>query len=62
MITINLKPGNKRQAAKGDPMAGLRQWAGSLREKVKDPGMLVAGGAWIVVLLAIAILTITTRS
>ncbi len=62
MININLKPGGKRPKPKGDPMAGLRERMRSLRESVKQPGLVLAGGTWLVVVLAIAVLTLTTRS
>ena len=62
MISINLKPGGKRPKPKGDPMAGLRQRMQSLRESVKQPGLVLAGGTWLAVLVIVGGLYITTRS
>lgn len=62
MIHINLKPGTKRQAPKGDPLASLRaQWQ-NLRDKVKAPGLVLAGGTWLVVIVALAVLFLHTNS
>lgn len=60
MITINLKPGAKRQAPKGSAFAALRERFKGVGERVKQPGLVVAGGAWLVVLVAIAALYLTT--
>ena len=62
MITINLKPGTKRQAPKGDPMAALRARWQSVRDTVKEPGLVLAGGTWLVVLLALGFLFLRTNS
>jgi Tfp pilus assembly protein PilN len=62
MININLKPGGKRPKPKGDSMAGLRQRMQGLRESVKSPGLVLAGGTWLAVLLVIGGLTMSTRS
>jgi Tfp pilus assembly protein PilN len=62
MITINLKPGTKRQAPKGDPMAVFRERWQALRDKVKEPGLVLAGGTWLVVLLALGFLFLRTNS
>jgi len=62
MITINLKPGGKRPKPKGDPMAGVRQRLQGLRESVKQPGLVLAGGTWLAVLVIVGGLWITTRS
>ena len=62
MIHINLKPGTKRQAPKGDPMAVFRnRWLG-LRDKVKEPGLVLAGGTWLIVLVALAVMFLHTNS
>jgi Tfp pilus assembly protein PilN len=62
MITINLKPGTKRQAPKGDAMAAFRErWQG-LRDKVKEPGLVLAGGTWLVVLAVLGVLYLRTNS
>lgn len=62
MITINLKPGTKRQAPKGDPMAAFRARWQSLRDKVKEPGLVLAGGAWLLVILVLGFLYLRTNS
>lgn len=62
MIHINLKPGTKRQAPKGDPMAAFRdRWQG-LRDKVKEPGLVLAGGTWLIVIVALAVMFLHTNS
>ncbi len=62
MITINLKPGTKRQAPKGDPMAAFRERWQTLRDKVKEPGLVLAGGTWLLVLVALAVLYLRTNA
>ena len=62
MININLKPGGKRPKPKGDPMAGLRDRMRSLRESVKEPGLVLAGGTWLAVIIVVGGLTLATRS
>ena len=62
MITINLTPGTKRQAPKGDLLGSLRaRWLG-VRDLVKEPGLVLAGGAWLVVLLVLGGLFLRTSS
>jgi len=62
MITINLKPGTRRQAAKGDSMAVFRERLRALRGKVRDPGLVVAGGTWLVVIIVLAVLFVRTNA
>ena len=62
MININLKPGGKRPKPRGDSMAGVRARLQGLRESVKQPGLVLAGGTWVAVLLIVGVLTVTTRS
>jgi Tfp pilus assembly protein PilN len=62
MITINLKPGAKRQTAKGDAMASVRGRLQSLRSMVKEPGLVLAGGAWLVVIVVVGGFWMHTRS
>ena len=62
MIHINLKPGTKRQAPKGDPMAVFRERLAGLRSKVKEPGLVLAGGTWLAVLLVLGFLFLRTNS
>ena len=51
MIEINLRPGLKRKRAAGNPLAGLGERFRELGTRVKDPMMLLAGGAWALALL-----------
>ena len=46
MITINLRPGQKRKRA-GSPFAGVAGRAKALGARVKDPLLLAAAAAWI---------------
>jgi Tfp pilus assembly protein PilN len=62
MITINLKPGAKRQLAKGDPLAMIRQRLIAVRGLVKEPALVLAGGVWLLVVLVIGGLYLHTRS
>ncbi len=51
MITVNLRPGQKRKRT-GNPFAGLLNGLSGLRElgaKVKDPLLMGAVGAWVLV-------------
>jgi Tfp pilus assembly protein PilN len=51
MITVNLRPGQKRKRG-GNPFSGLLNGLSGLRElgtKVKDPLLLAAVGAWVCV-------------
>jgi len=51
MITVNLRPGQKRKRA-GNPFAGLLNGLSGLRDlgaKVKDPLLMSAVGAWVCV-------------
>jgi type IV pilus assembly protein PilN len=51
MITVNLRPGQKRKRT-GNPFAGLLNGLSGLRElgaKVKDPLLMSAVGAWVLV-------------
>ena len=45
MITINLRPGQKRKRA-GSPFAGVAGRAKALGARVKDPLLLAAAAAW----------------
>jgi Tfp pilus assembly protein PilN len=52
MITVNLRPGQKRKRM-GNPFAGLLNGLSGLRElgaKVKDPLLMGAVGAWVLVI------------
>lgn len=62
MININLKPGGKRPKPKGNSMAGMRRRLVGLRESVKQPGLVLAAGSWLAVLVVIGGLTISIRA
>jgi Tfp pilus assembly protein PilN len=52
MITVNLRPGQKRKRRAGNPFAGLLNGFSGLKElsaKVKDPLLMGAVGAWVFV-------------
>src|SRR6476661_5474842 len=50
MITINLRPGQKRKRT-GSPFAGVGERAKALGARVKDPLLIAAAAAWIGVAL-----------
>jgi Tfp pilus assembly protein PilN len=59
MITVNLRPGQKRKRGGGNPLKGLLDRLGGLRElsaKVKDPLLMGAIGAWVVVIAALGLI------
>jgi Fimbrial assembly protein (PilN) len=49
MITINLRPGQKRKTA-GSPFGGLKEKAAALGQRVKDPLLVGAVACWVLVL------------
>ena len=55
MITINLKPGLKRKRA-GSPFGGLKERFDGLAGRVKDPMLIAAAAAWIVVVGGLGIM------
>jgi Tfp pilus assembly protein PilN len=58
MITVNLRPGQKRKHG-GNPFKGLLDRVSALREisaKVKDPMLMAAVGAWVVVAAALGLI------
>src|SRR3954449_9412300 len=58
MITVNLRPGQKRKRS-GNPLKGLMDKFGGLREltaKVKDPLLMAAVGAWVVVVAGLGLI------
>jgi hypothetical protein len=58
MITVNLKPGQKRKRG-GNPFKGLLDNLGFLRDlsaKVKDPLLMGAIGAWVLVVAALGLI------
>jgi Tfp pilus assembly protein PilN len=49
MITVNLRPGLKRKRSRGSPFVGLLDGLRGAGSRVKDPILLGAVGAWIIV-------------
>src|SRR5690242_7248133 len=62
MITINLKPGAKRQASRADALAGVRERLRAFGQKIKEPGLVLAGATWLVVAIAVGALYFRTQS
>lgn len=62
MITINLRPGAKRQTAAGSPFAGMRDRFKGMTSTTRDPWQMVAMAAWGVVIIGLAVLYITSSS
>jgi len=58
MITVNLKPGQKRKRRAGNPLKGLLDNLSVFRElsaKVKDPLLMGAIGAWVLVIAVLGL-------
>ncbi len=49
MITVNLRPGLKRRRSRGSPFAGALESLRGAGSRVKDPLLLGAVGAWLIV-------------
>lgn len=62
MITINLKPGVRRQVQQGPLFGGLREQVKGLKIGVKEPWLAFALGSWAVVLLGLGFLFVRTSS
>jgi Tfp pilus assembly protein PilN len=59
MITVNLRPGQKRKRSGGNPLKGLLDSFSGLKDltaKVKDPLLMGAVGAWVVVIAALGLI------
>jgi Tfp pilus assembly protein PilN len=58
MITVNLKPGQKRKRRSGNPLKGLLDNLSVFKElsaKVKDPLLMGAIGAWVLVIAVLGL-------
>lgn len=62
MITINLKPGVRRQVQKGPAFGGIQERLKGLSIGVKEPWLAFALGAWAVVLIGLGGLFLRTGS
>lgn len=61
MITVNLRPGQKRRRASGtNPFKGLLDNFRDLSNKVKDPLLMAAVGGWICVLAVLGFIYLNT--
>jgi Tfp pilus assembly protein PilN len=59
MITVNLRPGQRRKRSGGNPLKGILDSFAGLKElstKVKDPLLMAAVGAWIFVASALGLI------
>jgi Tfp pilus assembly protein PilN len=54
MITVNLRPGKRRKSV-GNPFKGMLDGLRDFTAKVKDPLLLVAVGAWVVVVAGLGL-------
>src|SRR5437867_5592514 len=60
MITVNLKPGQKRKRAGTNPFRGLLDNFRGLGSKVKDPLLMGAVGGWICVVAGLGFIYLNT--
>jgi Tfp pilus assembly protein PilN len=60
MITVNLKPGQKRKGAGTNPFKGLLDNFRGLGSKVKDPILMAAVGGWICVVAGLGFIYLNT--
>jgi Tfp pilus assembly protein PilN len=60
MITVNLKPGQKRKRAGNNPFKGLLDNFRGLGTKVKDPLLMAAVGGWICVVAGLGFIYLNT--
>jgi Tfp pilus assembly protein PilN len=56
MITVNLRPGQKRKRSGANPLKGVADVFRDLTSKVKDPLLMGAVGAWVLVLAVLGVL------
>jgi Tfp pilus assembly protein PilN len=62
MINVNLKPGVKRQAAKGPAFGGVRDRFKELGQSIKQPWLAATIGIWVIVLVALGFFWLRTAS
>jgi Tfp pilus assembly protein PilN len=60
MITVNLRPGQKRKRAVSNPFRGVLDSFRDLSTKVKDPLLMGAVGAWVIVVAVLGLLYMNT--
>jgi Tfp pilus assembly protein PilN len=60
MITVNLRPGQKRKHAGTNPFKGLLDTFRGLGTKVKDPLLMAAVGGWICVVAGLGFIYLNT--
>ena len=60
MITVNLRPGQKRKRAGNNPLKGLLDTFRDLGTRVKDPLLLAAMAGWICVLAGLGFIYLNT--
>ncbi|MEA2714212.1 MAG: hypothetical protein QOK27_2173 [Gemmatimonadales bacterium] len=60
MITVNLKPGQKRKRAGTNPLKGMLDNFRGLGSKVKDPLLMAAVGGWICVVAGLGFIYLNT--
>ena len=60
MITVNLKPGQKRKRAGTNPFKGMLDNFRGLGSKVKDPLLMAAVGGWICVVAGLGFIYLNT--
>jgi len=60
MITVNLKPGQKRKRAGTNPFKGMLDNFRGLGSKVKDPILMAAVGGWICVVAGLGFIYLNT--
>ena len=60
MITVNLRPGQKRKRAGSNPFKGLLDTFRDLGTRVKDPLLLAAMAGWVIVLAGLGFVYLNT--